>query len=201
MNFIGNLKSNQLRMLFEILKSSLVQSLRIFWVIECFCFEFTSLRWFEYWKNLQTGRGPLVSALQTVSKPPFQPRPPRLAIAHRFSPTTIFPATISTCVRAQQVKASPISLPRHRLLPATTYSAPLCRCCLPCRHWPPQGCPSLPASTKSIALTSSSSITWFELELPAATLGMSVSPATNVLRPPLAQPSKPWALPSFSATL
>jgi hypothetical protein len=30
MNFIGNLKSNQLRMLFKILKSSLVQSLRIF---------------------------------------------------------------------------------------------------------------------------------------------------------------------------
>jgi hypothetical protein len=43
---VGNFKSAQLRTLFRILQSSLMQNLRIFGALEGIYFEFASLSWF-----------------------------------------------------------------------------------------------------------------------------------------------------------
>jgi hypothetical protein len=58
MNYVENLKSNQWRKLFEIFKSSSMQSLNIFVVGEGFLFEFASLSEVWKFKNIFYWAGP-----------------------------------------------------------------------------------------------------------------------------------------------
>jgi hypothetical protein len=78
---IGNLKSTQLRKLFQIFKSNLMKSLNNFGPWEGTRFEFTCFSWFWILENLSTGSSPQAAAQSRLR--PGQPLPGPAPTHHR----------------------------------------------------------------------------------------------------------------------
>jgi hypothetical protein len=87
MNCVGNSKSTQLKKLPRILKSSIIQSLRIFGAPKDVCFEFTISSCFWKIGKIPNWAGPPVSDRFRTARPAFrQQLSPPLCCRPRFSP-------------------------------------------------------------------------------------------------------------------